>query len=527
MTKKYLSPKLLYLAPLVLFLVSFIWPIGILEAQNEIKPGDVVINEVYYDAAGQEPQGEWIELYNNTPSPITLDNWSIADNYTARYPKSLDKISSSSILPKNFLIIASNEEVFRNLFPAFNGQIVVISDGKIGNGLSNTGDSLILKDKEGNIIDQISYGNDSSIHNPAIPKVKEGHSIERYPAGKDTDSYSDFIDQEIPTPGQPATQPPSQESEQTHSPSQNSNPEGEDIVALISIKEARKKEKDAEILVQGIVTVLPGTLSANYIYIQDETGGIQVYSSKKNFPNLSLGQKVTVLGTLSEAYNEKRINIQTAQDITILSQEKEPEPLNLKTGQINEDSEGMLVKVTGKVVEPRGNLFYLDDGSGKVKIYIDPDTKIEKPRLKEGQEIEVTGIVSQYKEPYRILPRKSEDLKTKDGKVLAQSSEVGQKSKSKTKKGADEADEEEEIIDDTSSPEPSSQAEKVLGASSRRYNWPWWSVLLGLAFLGSVGYLINDYQNQKRTGNSKIWSKVRPHLERWRNYWFKRRTGRW
>ena len=39
------------------------------------------------------------------------------------------------------------------------------------------------------------------IWNPAAEDVAEGHSLERNPGGKDTNSASDFIDQETPSPG--------------------------------------------------------------------------------------------------------------------------------------------------------------------------------------------------------------------------------------------------------------------------------------------------------------------------------------
>ena len=541
MTKKYLLPRLLYLAPLVLFLVSFIWPIGILKAQNEIKPGDVVINEVMWMGSNAHPADEWLELKNTTGKAINFSE-TPCSLYDVNGKKLVD-INKGTISANGYFLIANRPKDFK--FNNGKESALNIDPDILRNYstsfLSNSELKIVLKNGAGDIIDAAGDGGKPLAG--SYTSNQKWESMERNEPPSDgtkkeswhTATTSVNFDPgatEKGTPGAENSPPPEPLLQlpfldpPTSSPNQKES-DNEEPLLLSTIKDARQKPKDTEVLVQGIATVMPGVFSTDYFYIQDETAGIQIYFPKGDFPDIKIGSKITAVGVISESNNEKRVRLLEKGDAVILGQEKEPEPLNLKTGQINEDSEGMLVKVTGKVVEPKGNLFYLDDGSGKVKIYIDPDTKIEKPRLKEGQEIEVTGIVSQYKEPYRILPRKSEDLKTKDGKVLAQSSEGSQKSKSKTKKGTDEADEEEEIIDDTSSPEPSSQTEKVLGASSRRYNWPWWSALLGLAFLGSAGYLINDYQNQKRTGNSKIWSKVRPLLERWRNYWVKRRTGRW
>jgi len=527
MTKKYLPPKLLYLAPLVLLLVSFIWSIGILKAQDEIKPGDVVINEVMWMGSNAHPADEWLELKNTTGKTINFSE-TPCSLYDVNGKKLVD-INKGTISANGYFLIANRPKDFK--FNNGKESALNIDPDILRNYstsfLSNSELKLVLKNGAGDVIDTAGDGGKPLAG--SYTSNQKWESMERNdPPGDGTlkESWHTATTSVNFDPG--ATEKGTPRSSNSLSTNQSpvlppsiflpqSEPEEEDIISLISIKEARQKEKDAEVLVQGIVTVLPGVLSANYIYIQDETAGIQLYFSKKVFPSLSLGQKVTALGRLSEAYNEKKINIQNNQDITILRQEKEPEPLKLKTGQVNEDYEGMLARVTGKIVEPRGNLFYLDDGSGKIKVYIKKETKIQKPKINQGEELEISGIVSQYKDSYRILPRKNEDLKTKDGKVLAQSNKTTQESKSKNKKGVGETgDEEEEIIDDTSSPQSSSQGEKVLGASLRRDNRPYWFILGGVVVLGIVGYLINDYQNQKRTGNSKIWSKVQKTILNWK-----------
>ena len=268
--------------------------------------------------------------------------------------------------------------------------------------------------------------------------------------------------------------------------------EEEEETPLVTIKEARQKEKDEKVLVEGLVTVLPGTFSARYFYIQDNTSGVQIYFSKEQWPNFSVGQRVRVLGSISESYNEKRVKISQANDISILGQEQEPEMITLKTGQINEDTEGMLVKVSGTVVQPSGNTIYLDDNSGKIKIYIKKEAQIQKPRLKQGEKLEITGIVSQYKDSYRILPRKTKDFKTTSSQTLIST----KKNKTADVKEIPEEETKESVANDN--PET---PEKVLGASTTKSHFPPWIILPILAALGILGYIINDYQKHKRTRN--------------------------
>jgi len=524
MTKKYLRPKSLYLIPLFLFLISLIWPIRISRAQNEGKPGDVVINELMWMGSSEDSYDEWIELRNITDRDISLEGWRITKNTGTETNLKID--FSGKIIAKNSYFVISYRTQEKSKL-AINPDVLC----QTSHFLSNDKLQITLYDNNSQIIDTAGDGGKPFFPPNSSTKAsmerndppREGTKKENWHTATTSINFDPGAI-EMGTPkapnSQPATQTPTQQPEPSPLPQLSlplSEPEGEEIIALLTIKEARQKEKDAEVLVEGISTVAPGTLSARYFYIQDQTAGIQIYFSK-DFPALSIGQKVRILGTLSEAYNEKRIKISQTQDLTILSQEKEPEPLILKTGQINEEHEGMLVKVKGKVVEPKGNLFYLDDGSGKIKIYIKKETKIEKPRLKEGQELEVTGIVSQYKDAYRILPRKNDDLKTATGQAVTTLS---------TKKGetVKEEDEEEEVEEGLPS-EALAKEGKVLGAEVKKLNQNWWLYLLILGGLGILGYLGYDYYLQKRKGNSKIWSKIRPLFERWRNYWANWRFGR-
>jgi len=77
------------------------------------------------------------------------------------------------------------------------------------------------------------------------------------------------------------------------------------------------------------------------------------------------------------------------------------------------------VRLDGVVVEvERSAAFWLDDGSGWARVYLDPDAPTERPRLEIGQPVGVVGVVSQYEDSdsgrpgYRLLPRRTADLFT-------------------------------------------------------------------------------------------------------------------
>jgi signal peptidase len=162
----------------------------------------IVINELYYDVCtpastcGTDPQNEWVELYNPTSSAIVLTDWKLEDdNGTDTLP------SGTTIAAGSFLVITSEVGTF-TFWPAVPaGQRVILGSSIGGNALGGQGDKLLLRNPANTIIDGVSYGTDTSVLNPSVPDVARGHSIERDPDGKDTDSATDFVDRTTPQPG--------------------------------------------------------------------------------------------------------------------------------------------------------------------------------------------------------------------------------------------------------------------------------------------------------------------------------------
>ncbi|MBA7496084.1 hypothetical protein ES702_06682 [subsurface metagenome] len=112
---------------------------------------------------------------------------------------------------------------------------------------------------------------------------------------------------------------------------------------------------------------------------------------------------------MSESSGEKRIKISKTEDIEILSQASIPQAKKIKTGEAG-NFEGFLIQVTGRIVQLSGSTFYIDDGSGKIRIYISKNTGIKKPKMKKGDWVTIIGIVSQAKSGFRILPRFLKDI---------------------------------------------------------------------------------------------------------------------
>jgi len=162
----------------------------------EDSPYAVKISEVLVNAGvgGGDAAREWVELYNAGPESVELGGWSLADNVAA------DTLPLAALPPGAYAVVAASPD-FRRQYAAFQGTLLVLGDGKFGNGLANEGDRLLLLDEEGRSVDALSYGLDHEFFEPPAPAVPPGHSLERFPSDRDTDTAADFRDNAHPSPG--------------------------------------------------------------------------------------------------------------------------------------------------------------------------------------------------------------------------------------------------------------------------------------------------------------------------------------
>lgn len=87
--------------------------------------------------------------------------------------------------------------------------------------------------------------------------------------------------------------------------------------------------------------------------------------------------------------------------------------ISIKTGETS-NYEGRKVEIIGEVTETSGDTFYLDDGTGVIKCYIQAKTNIDKPRMQKGYQVRVRGRVDLYRGVWRILPEQQEDVEIID-----------------------------------------------------------------------------------------------------------------
>ncbi|MFA5048025.1 MAG: lamin tail domain-containing protein [Patescibacteria group bacterium] len=356
-------------------------------ATTTINYQGLIINEIFPDPKTDEQNNEFIELKNTGTSTIDLHGFSLSDKTTRKYLISDKAASSTIVAPGGFLIVKKTQS-------------------KIA--LNNTGfESVRLFSPALVLIEQIDYLADSI----------EDKSYSR-------DNADDWFWVETPTPGVDNIITDSEklaaaaiEDDSVSAPSQtaaakkkatNKTTKVNNIVQQVTLEEARSLENNSRVKVRGVISVEPGVLGTQIFYLAGS--GIQIYCNKKDFPPLKIGDFIELTGTLSETGGERRIKIIGQSDIKLIEHQNPPTPHIIGTNDINEDSEGSLVIVSGEVIEVRGKYLFLDDGSGETRVYLKAFASQGDLAIKPGDQLQITGIVSQTSAGYRLLPRSASDI---------------------------------------------------------------------------------------------------------------------
>ena len=174
----------------------------------------VVLNEVMYNPHGDEPENEWIELYNMEEYPVNITGWYIADDPDFISPGREGSYcfpSNTIIDDGECLIVAYSGKSFLNkygFYPDYemeNSTLLVSDMIQVNKGfnLANNGDDMHLFDIYGMEVDKMWYGNggDEDGDNEA-ETVSEGCSLARYRDVYTGYPKNDFYEECSPSPGE-------------------------------------------------------------------------------------------------------------------------------------------------------------------------------------------------------------------------------------------------------------------------------------------------------------------------------------
>lgn len=324
----------------------------------------ILINEFLPNPDGSDTEGEWIELYNQG-GEVNLLNWKIDDSDGGSKPYEVS--SDLWFDPGDFFLLPRPES---------------------GLALNNTSDSIRLFNDQSELMDEIEY--ESAVEGESYARGENGKwfwTTALTPKEKNIISLSDSKNYSMVL--------------------------GEKIggnMSIVSLAEAQEMEGGEAAHVFGAVAVLPGALGSQYFYIVDDSGGMQIYNYKKEFPALRVGDYLEVYGEIAVSNGEKRIKTKISEDMIFLDHRDEPTAVETTCDKIDDSYVGRLIKISGEITERKSSVVYFDDGTDEAIVYIKKSTGISLSELKEGESFSIVGMVGKTKSGIRIMPRKPDDI---------------------------------------------------------------------------------------------------------------------
>lgn len=276
------------------------------------------------------------------------------------------------------------------------GKSSPIANGIEGNGflllwqstskiyLNNSGDIIELIDPTGTVVDVVEYGAFSPGSTWSLVENKWSEST--------------------PTPG--SANLALQVLNETEGPAQETKPaidSPEPTMSTVTIAEAITSEKGEIVLVEGVVTSSFGQIGSRSAYIEDDTGGIQLYISSGDLPELPEGTVIRLSGKKSSYLEEPRLLL-SSDDIEIVGEDAY-EPLT--TNNLDISIVGTFVQTVGEVIDKDAQHVYLDSG---ILVYRKSSSATSFKDVEEGEQVRISGIVTLSKEEVRLIPRTQADI---------------------------------------------------------------------------------------------------------------------
>src|SRR5437773_3554197 len=106
----------------------------------------VAFNEIMYHPDAGNSTLEWVELYNEMSVDIELSNWRIEGGIEFRFP------TNTILAAGNYLVVAADPAALQT------ARGVTNVFGPFTKHLSNSGDTLRLRNHNGRMMDELSYG---------------------------------------------------------------------------------------------------------------------------------------------------------------------------------------------------------------------------------------------------------------------------------------------------------------------------------------------------------------------------------
>jgi len=167
---------------LVFVFVFLISCFSFFNSTEAASAGDIIINEIAWMGTANSANDEWIELYNNTDSPVNLEGWN------------LKNIKLAGIIPaKGFYLLERTDD---STLPQ------ITADQIYTGALNNKGEELELYDNLGNLIDLVDASSGWPAGDNSIKQTMERTAFDwqtsQNPGGTPKNKNSELVIEALP-----------------------------------------------------------------------------------------------------------------------------------------------------------------------------------------------------------------------------------------------------------------------------------------------------------------------------------------
>ncbi len=345
----------------------------------EQQTAKLLINELLSNPKGKDQAGEFIELVSLESSVVRLVGWKLTDG-----SKTYSFADSATIEGGGFLSL-----------PYSTTRLT----------LKNSGGELKLVDPFGTTMNGVAY-----------TAAKEGQAFARLELstrwqwtdqptpGSENEIISASADETEATTG---SDPLAESEDESNSDVKTASTSAPKSVTLAELADLPSRTL---VKISGSVIALPGMFSASSIWISDDSTGVEVVSSNKSFPKLSLGDQVELIGTVSTAGIGRRINLKSG-ELKVVGQNQVIEAATLTSEELTDESIGRLVTIEGVVQTIKSQHLTLGDQGGQtLDVFFKQGTGLKANTYSAGQNLEITGLVGWSSGAAQLWPRIKDDI---------------------------------------------------------------------------------------------------------------------
>ena len=331
--------------------------------ESPVFTTSVLFTEFYPNTTGSDATEETMSIKNIGDQAVQLKDWVVKDASEKSY-------------------------VFDENLTLNPGETHLLERIESNIALNNTGDSVQLFAPDGTLIDQVDFG-----------KAAKGS---RYVLTGTTWSWT-APPQTTASVATTSTTSSNQNSSTTHTSTSSNTP------SSYTIEAAKKLSNGTDVSVSGVITVSPGVYGRQTIYIQDETGGVQIYKYDGEFGEAKEGDVVRVIGELSSSSGERRIKITSDGSMNVTGV-KDATVAFISTKLVTEDYLGSLIKTHGLVYARSSSKITLEDNSNQAIVYLKATPQLNSEQFERGSEVTITGVLTRSGNELRIRPRSQDDI---------------------------------------------------------------------------------------------------------------------